>query len=315
MGITNTEREIKRTTMSYANAHRDSNLYRALFENLVGEAQSVKSKHGFRFKNPIYSIDSTIIDLCLKLFPWADYIRGCGGIKLTVKLDHQGKIPCFAVVSNAREHDSKKIREVPYQPGDVLIFDRGYRDYGYFEAITERKAWFVTRLMSNTVHKCIGKRKIKKGGSIVSDSEITISSMANKVMFRKILVRDPETRKEVILLTNNLQWSAETVASVYKDRWQIELFFKAIKQNLKIKRFYGNSRNAVMTQIWIALIAYLMFYLLKAKFNCWEMSFTNFISVFKTILFLRVSLYEILFGTSPPSKPKYVLQGELGFVW
>ena len=116
-------------------------------------------------------------------------------------------------------------------------------------------------------------------------------------------------------MTNNLQWSAATVAGVYKDRWQIELFFKAIKQNLKIKRFYGNSKNAVMTQIWIALIAYLLFYILKQKSKCWGLSFTNFISVIKTMLFQRVSLYDWLSGTSPPLKPKLALADNLEFTW
>ena len=315
MGITNTEREIKRSTMAYANAHRNSNLFMALFEHLLGKAQTIENKHGFRFKNPLYSIDATIIDLCLKLFPWADFRKGKGGIKLTIKLDHQGKIPCFAIVSNAREHDSKKIREVPYNPGDVLVFDRGYTDYAYFASICEGKAWFVTRLRSNAVYKSVGKREIKAGGNIISDFYITIPSLSNELVFRKILVRDPETKKKITLLTNNLEWSATTVASVYKDRWQIELFFKAIKQNLKIKRFYGNSKNAVMTQILIAMIAYLLFYLLKAKCKCWKMSFTNFISVFKTILFQRTLLYDLLCGTSPPLKPKLVVQNELEFVW
>jgi IS4 transposase len=135
------------------------------------------------------------------------------------------------------------------------------------------------------------------------------------LIFRKIIVLDPVTKKKITLLTNNLQWSSVTVASVYKDRWQIELFFKAIKQNLKIKRFYGNSKNAVMTQIWIAFITYLLFYLLKAKFSRWEISFTNFISVFKTILFQRTSLFDLLSGTSPPYKPKQEDYGNLEFVW
>ena len=116
MGITNTEREIKRSTLSYANAHRDSNLYQGLFEYLLAQAQPIKGKHGMRFKNPLYSIDSTTIDLCLKLFPWADFRKEKGGIKLTVKLDHQGKIPCFAVVSKAREHDINKIPEIGLCP-------------------------------------------------------------------------------------------------------------------------------------------------------------------------------------------------------
>jgi len=315
MGITDTQREIKRSTLSYANAHRNADLFKAVFENLLTQAQAVKSNHGFKFKNPLYSIDSTIIDLCLKLFPWADFRKGKGGIKLTVKLDHQGKIPCFVVQSNAREHDSRKIEEVPYSPGDVLVFDRGYTDYGYFKGLCEEKVWFVTRLKSNAVYKRVAKREVKEGRTIVSDYEIVIPSLSKEIRLRKIIAFDPETKKRVVLLTNNLKWSAATIARVYRDRWQIEIFFKAIKQNLKINRFYGNSKNAVMSQIWTALIVYLLFYLMKAKFKSWELSFTNFISVIKTILFQRRPLYELLCGTSPPPKPKLVVQGNLEFVW
>jgi putative transposase len=315
MGITNTEREIKRSTLSYANTHRDSNLFKAVFEKLLGEAQSKGTAHGFRFKNPLYSIDSTTIDLCLKLFPWAYFRKGKGGIKLTVKLDHQGRIPCFAVMSNAREHDIKKMKEVPYSAGDVLVFDRGFTDYAYFSTLCEEKVWFVTRLKKNAVYKRVGKRKVKEGGNIISDYEIKIPSLSKELTFRKITARDPETKKRIVILTNNLQWSAATIASVYKDRWQIELFFKAIKQNLKIERFYGNSKNAVMTQVWIALIAYLLFYLLKAKFKSWELSFTNFISVIKTMLFQRTGLYGYLCCTSPPPKIKVFERGNLEFAW
>ena len=315
MGISNPERGIKRSTLSYANSHRDSNLFKAVFETLLNEAQSLKEPHGFRFKNPLYSIDSTIIDLCLKLFPWADFRKGKGGIKLTVKLDHQGKIPCFMVLSNAREHDTKKIWEVPYSAGDVLVFDRGYCDYEYFSTICSGKAWFVTRLKKNAVYKRIRKRETKKGGSIISDYEILIPRLSKETVLREIIVRDPKTKKKIVILTNNLQWSNATVAAVYKERWQIELFFKAIKQNLKIKRFYGNTKNAVMTQICIGLIAYLLYYLLKEKCKSWELSFTNFISVVKTILFQRILLFDLLCGTSQPYKPKPEPPGNLEFVW
>jgi putative transposase len=275
----------------------------------------MKIKHGFRFQNPLFSIDSTTIDLCLKLFPWADFRKGKGGIKLTVKLDHQGKIPCFAIVSNAREHDSKKIREVPYKAGDVLVFDRGYNDYSYFKTLCEDKVWFVTGLKSNAVFRRVKKRYVKEGSNIISDYEIKIPSLSKEIILRKIIVLDPKRRKKIVLLTNNLQWSSCTVSDVYKDRWQIELFFKAIKQDLKIKRFYGNSKNAVMTQIWIALIAYLLYYLLKAKFNNWDLSFTNFISVVKTMLFQRISLYDLVCCTGPPPKPKPVVQYNFEFTW
>jgi IS4 transposase len=238
-----------------------------VFEYLVIEAQAVKEPHGFKFKNPLYSIDSTIIDLCLKLFPWADYRKEKGGIKMTMKLDHQGKIPCFAIVSNAREHDSKKICAVPYNTGDVLVFDRGYVNYEYFAEICAEKAWFVTRLKSNAVYKRGKKNPVPESGNILSDCEIIIPRLSREIKLRKIIARDPETKKRIVILTNNLKWSSATVAGIYKERWQIELFFKALKQNLKINRFYGNSENAVMTQIWIALITYLLCYLLKAKFK------------------------------------------------
>jgi len=315
MGITNGEREVKRSTLSYANAHRSADLFKAVFLSLLIQAQAQLRSHGFRFKNPLYSIDSTTIDLCLKLFPWAEFRKGKAGIKLTVKLDHQGKIPCFVVESNAREHDAKKVREVPYEAGDVLVFDRGYADYGYFASICDKKAYFVTRLKKNAVYKRVKKNPVKKDGNIISDYEIIIPSMPKEITLRKIIVRDPETKERIVLLTNNLKWSSVTIAGIYKDRWQIELFFKAIKQNLKIKRFYGNSKNAVMTQIWIALIAYLMFYLLKVKSKILRLSFTNFISVIKTILFQRISIYDLLSGTSPPPKPKKLHECQPEFAW
>ena len=315
LGIANTEREIKRSTLSYANAHRSSILFKEVFENLLEQAQSNKSTHGFKFKNPLYSIDSTTIDLCMKLFPWADFRKGKAGIKLTIKLDHQGKIPCFAIVSNAREHDSSKTYKIPYKAGDVLVFDRGFTDYGYFKSICNKKAWFVTRLKKNAVYKYAGKRTIMRDGNIISDYNIVIPKLSNEITLRKIIVRDPETKKKVVLLTNNLQWSASTIAAVYRDRWQIELFFKALKQNLKITRFYGNSRNAVMTQIWIALIAYLLFYLLKMKFKNWNISFTNLISVFKTMLFQRYSFYELFCKQDLLYKSEQKTLYNLEFIW
>jgi len=315
IGITSVEREVKRSTLSYANTHRDAGLFEALFKSLVIQAQSIPDKHSFKFKNPLYSIDSTVIDLCLKLFPWADFRKEKGGIKLTIKLDHQGKIPCFAVVTDAREHDTKGIKKVPYNPGDVFVFDRGYVDYAYFESLCMEKVWFVTRLKKNAVFRYSKKRSVTEGANVLSDYEITIPSLSNEITLRKIIVRDPETKKKIVILTNNLQWSSATIAGIYKDRWQIELFFKALKQNLKIKRFYGNSKNAVMTQIWIALIAYLLFYMLKQKSKQWELSFTIFISVIKTMLFQRICLYDWLCGTSPPIKPKLSSCYNLEFIW
>ena len=188
-------------------------------------------------------------------------------------------------------------------------------NYGYFASICGKKAWFVTRLKKNTLYKRVKKREVKGNENIISDYEIIIPSLSKDIILRKIIVRDPETKKRIEILTNNIKWSAATVAGVYKDRWQIEMFFKAMKQNLKIKRFYGNCKNAVMTQIWLAMIGYLLFYILKQKSKCWELSFRNYISVIKTMLFQRVCLYDWLCGTSPPLKSKLALADNLEFAW
>jgi putative transposase len=281
---------------------------------MLEKARQNGARHGFRFKNPLYSVDATTIDLCLKLFPWADFRKNKGGIKLTVKLDHRGKIPCFVSESNAREHDTRKIRSIPFAANDVVVFDRGYADYEYFASLSEQKVWFVTRLKKNARYKRVKKNE-SAGKNIVSDYEIIIPGYSKEKRLRKIRVRDPGTGKKITLLTNNLKWAASTVSAVYKDRWQIELFFKAIKQNLKIKRFYGNSKNAVMTQIWIALIVYLLFYLLKVQTNNMAMSFTNFISVVKTMLFQRLCLFEWMLNPSPPPKLPENLSAQQEFVW
>jgi hypothetical protein len=150
LGIFDKVKEMKRSTLFYANQNRNADLFKSLFAAVLVKAQTRKESHGFRFKNPLYSIDSTTIDLCLKLFPWADFRENKGGIKLTVKgtfkrADHQGKIPCFAIEANARRHDSQKIRDVPLESGDVVVFDRGYFDCAYFVALTGSKVWFVAR--------------------------------------------------------------------------------------------------------------------------------------------------------------------------
>jgi putative transposase len=306
--------EVKRSTLSYANNNRSSALYKGVFETILEKTRQNSVSHRFRFKNPLYSVDATTVDLCLKLFPWADFRKNKGGIKLTVKLDHQGKIPCFVTSSNAREHDCKKIRLIPFSANDVVVFDRGYTDYAYFASLTGQKVWFVTRLKKNAKFRRVKKNKAA-GKDIVSDYEIIIPGYSKDRQLRKIMVRDPETGKKITLLTNNLKWAGSTVSGVYRDRWQIELFFKAIKQNLKIKRFYGNSKNAVMTQIWIALIVYLLFYLLKVQTKNMEMSFTNFISVIRTMLFQRICLFEWLLNPSPPPRLPAPPSVQMEFVW
>lgn len=293
---------VKRSTISYANEKRDAKLFEDLFYKLLNQVPTGKQKHGFRFKNPLYSIDATTIDLCLKLFPWADFRDTKAGVKLSVKLDHCGKVPCFAVISNARKHESKEVVNIPLKSGDIVAFDRGYNNYNYFANLCREKIYFVTRIKTNATYTVIQENETGRNKSILSDQIIELNGFyAQKncpFYLRKIVSYDPDTDRTIEILTNHLVWAASTIAGVYKDRWHIELFFKAIKQNLKIKRFYGTSRNAVDTQIWIALIAYLLFCILKFTIKATR-TFTCFISVFPTVLFQRRSLFD-WFAETPP---------------
>jgi putative transposase len=174
LGISSAEkREVKRSTLSYANNHRTSKLYERLFYKMYEKAGKRSEGHGFRFKNKLYSVDATTIDLCLKLFPWAAFRENKGGVKLTVKLDHRGKIPAFVIFGNAREHESKKIKEIPFEAEDIAVFDRGFTDYGYFRALNDQKVWFVTRLKKNAAYRIIKKNE-SKSKNIKSDYEIKI---------------------------------------------------------------------------------------------------------------------------------------------
>jgi IS4 transposase len=168
-------------------------------------------------------------------------------------------MPCFAAEANARGHDSKKMRPVPFAANDAVVFDCGYADYGCFSSLSGQKAWFVTRLKKNAKLRR-AKKNDATGANIISDYEIVIPGYSKEKRLRKIIARGPDAGEKTTPLTNDLKWAASTASAAYKDRRQIEVFFKAIKQNLKIKRFYGNSKNAATTQIWIAPIAYLLFY-------------------------------------------------------
>jgi len=302
LGITRT---VKRSTIAYANEHRDSRLFEDLFYAILATVPVKDQNHGFKFKNPLYSIDATTIDLCLKLFPWADFREKKAGIKLSIKLDHRGKIPCFAVISNARKHESQDLPNIPLESGDIVAFDRGYNHYGYFATLCKRSIYFVTRLKSNATYSVVSKNNTGQSNRIISDEIIELNGFyAHKdcpFHLRKIVSYDPVTEKTIEILTNQLQWAASTIAAIYKDRWQIELFFKAIKQNLKIKRFYGTSKNAVHTQIWIALISYLLFSILKFMTKA-ARTFTCFVSVFPTVAFQRRSLFDWFSEIPPPPR-------------
>jgi hypothetical protein len=312
------ERPIKRSTISYANKNRTFKLFEDTYFSLLHKVSSLNIDHKHRFKNPLFSIDATTIDLCLKLFPWADFRKGKAGIKLSVTLDHKGYVPCFVTMYNAQEHEVTKVDVEKFNEGDIIAFDRGYNDYKLFHSMNEKKIIFVTRQKSNAKYHVCKKNceNISKG--ILSDEIISFTGKeASKncpEQLRRIVSRDKVTGKKIVILTNQLVWAGSTIAAVYRDRWHIELFFKAMKQNLMIKSFLGTSQNAVLIQIWTALIAYLLFSYIKYKSKA-NICFRNFMTVLPTILFQRRNLWEILFGNigSPTPKPKPVNQFSFGF--
>lgn len=260
---------VKRTTLSRANQHLSSNFYEALFGKLYQRCQQGAPGHRFRFKHKLFSLDSSLLDVSLKVFPQREYNKMKAAYKLHVGLDHDGLIPAFATVTPGKVHDQNQAKLMNFRPGSVLVFDRGYSDYKWHNQLTSKGIFWVTRIRSNAKYKVLERKPVNKSQGVTSDQVIEYtsvrSSKSNLRPVRRIGYRDQETGKHYVFTTNQLNWSAKTVADIYKQRWQVELFFKWIKQNLKIKAFVGNTDNAVMTQVLVALCVYLM--LAYLKFN------------------------------------------------
>jgi putative transposase len=260
-------RRISKTSLARINEKQPYTLYEALFGELVKRCQAFSPGHVFRFKNPLFSLDSSLIDLSLALFPWSDHNRHRGAVKLHVGLDHGGHFPAFATITEGRRHDVPVGREFDFPKGSIVVIDKGYTDYGWYKQLTDKGIFFITRQRNNALYRVIERRQINRDQGVTSDQviELTGSQLKKTSMprLRRVGYRDPETGKHYVFLTNHFGLSAKTIADVYRDRWQVELFFKAIKQNLKIHAFVGNSFNAVLTQIWIALCTYLLLSFLK----------------------------------------------------
>jgi len=269
-----------RTTLAYANEHRPWEVYQDVFYSVLGRCSALAATKGrkFRFKNPLRSLDSTVIDLCVKVFDWARFRRTKGAIKLHLQLDHQGYLPCWALVTEGKTHDVKAAQGLSFAPGTIVAMDRGYNDYRLFAAWTAADVFFVTRAKENMVYEVVEDRDVPERGNVLSDETICLTGVGAEAKcpyhLRRIVVWDEENAREIVLLTNLFHLAASTVAAVYKERWQIELFFKALKQNLKVKTFVGTSENAVKTQIWVALIAILLLKYLQLR-SSWGWSLSN----------------------------------------
>jgi hypothetical protein len=297
-----------RSTLAYANEHRKWELYQTVFGELLQQCHSVAAgKKKFRFKNKLLSLDSTSIDLCASLFDWAQYKRTKGAVKLHLLLDNEGYLPCFACITDGKKHDVTVGRQLRLQPGTIVVMDKGYVDYSWWKQIGEDGAYFVTRFKEDLKYEATGNREVPQNSNVRLDQDIRITPYRQEfeLKLRRVVIWDEEKQEEITFLTNHLGFGATTIARIYKERWQIELFFKSLKQLLRVKTFVGTSANALKTQIWTALIAMLVLkYLqLKSKF-AWSLS--HLVALVRQQLFVYRDLYIWL---DAPFQAPPVLEG------
>lgn len=289
--------KLSRSTLSDANNKRDYRIYKDLFFLLLSRVQKIAPKYKLKLNRKLFVLDSTTIDLCLKLFPWARFRKAKGAIRLHTLMQVDGSLPVFVQVTDGKVHDQTVAKTLQIPKGSFVVYDRGYTNYAQYKSYNDNDIRFVTRMKKNAQTSLVKSNATVKDSNVLSDEHVIFIGHYTAKKYpdpiRKIVYQDTENNKELVFLTNDFDLDARTIADIYKARWEIELFFKTIKQNLKIKRFIGNSPNAVWTQAWIALIAYLLVsyqkFLLKTKYSIQK--------VFKIIqvnLFERKSLKELL---------------------
>lgn len=311
-----------RSTLAYANEHRPWQLYEDLFHQLLAQCRAVAAHatagaRKFRFKHKLLSMDATVIDLCARVFDWARFRRTKGAVKLHLLLDHDGFLPCYAVITEGKQHEVRVARQWSYEPGTLLVMDRGYNDYAWFADLTRQGVYFVTRLKDNADYIVLEKRELPRRRGLLRDQVICFYQQARdgqEGYFRRIEFYDEEQDRVLVFVTNHLTLAAATVAEVYQQRWQIELFFKALKQSLRVKTFVGTSANALKTQIWAALIAMLLIkYLqLKATFG-WSLS--NLVALLRQQLFVYRDLWVWIDHPFQAPEPSPALPQQLAMAW
>jgi len=288
-----------RSTLAYANSHRPWQVFETVFQQLLTHCQKRLgvAKAGAKLGLPgkLLSLDATVIDLCAAVFDWAQFRTTKGAVKLHLLLDHDGYLPCYAVITEGKVHEIQVARKLKLQRGTMLVFDRGYTDYSWFQRLTEEGVHFVTRLKDNATYIVV-ERRPATGDGVLADEIIVLEKQAGSEtapFLRRIRYWDEANQRELVFLTNHLDLLATTVAAVYQERWQIELLFKALKQNLRVKTFVGTTANALKTQIWTALIALLAvkFLQLQASFP-WSLS--RLIALLRQQLFVYRDLWRWL---------------------
>lgn len=299
-------RRVTRSTLARVNEHQPCAFYEALFGTLYHRCRPSAPGHRFRFKNPLYSIDSSLVDLSLKIFPWGHFALGKSAMKLHVGLDHRGYLPAFATITDSHTSDIAVARTLELGRGSIVVFDKGYDDYSWYTALTNKGIFFIGRQKRGALYKVVERRSVNREQGIVCDQTIELTGLKSRkeplARLRRVVYRDAESGKRYVFVTNHFALAPSTIAACYKERWQIELFFKWIKQNLKIKAFLGTSKNAVMTQIWIALCVYLMLAYFKFLSGI-RASMQHMIRLLQLNLFARRDLLALLNGDPPAPEP------------
>ena len=291
--------KVSRSTLAEANETRDWRIYADFAQVLIGMARKLYAEDdfGLALQQTAYALDSTTIDLCLSLFPWARFRRRKGAVKVHTLMDLRGSIPCFIHVTAGNIHDLNILDELLFEPGSFYIMDRGYIDFGRLYALAQSLAFFVVRAKSNLDYSRRTSRQVDKSTGLRSDQTILLkgpkTSQAYPEPLRRISYLDTDTQKRFVFLTNNFTLPALTIPQLYKCRWRVELFFKWIKQYLRIKAFYGTSQNAVKTQIWIAISVYLLVAILKKELDI-DRSLGQILQILSITLFEKVYIDQVL---------------------
>jgi transposase len=291
--------KVSRSTLADANEVRDWRIYADFAQHLIGIARKLYHKEQLvvDVEQTVYALDATTIDLCLSVFPWAHFRKAKAAVKLHTLIDLRGNIPTFIHISDGKLHDVNVLDVMLIEPGSIYLMDRGYVDFERLYRITRSLAFFVTRAKSTFKFERIYSHPVDKSIGLICDQTIklTVPATAKKYpdKLRRVKYRDPETNKVLVFLTNNFDLSAKTIADLYKQRWQVELFFKWIKQNLRIKTFYGTSENAVKTQIWIAVSVYLMVAIIRKRLKI-EASLYTILQILSVSVFERTELNQLL---------------------
>lgn len=291
--------KISRSTLAHANETRPWQIYADFAQILIRKARDLYAQDSFgvNLKQTAYAFDSTTIDLCLALFPWARFRKHKAAVKLHTLIDLRGNIPCFVHITDGKVHDLNALDHLILEPGAVYMLDRGYIDFARLFTFVQQSAFFVTRAKSNLTHLRTAYRPVNKNTGLRSDHTIRLSGFntakAYPDLLRRISYTDPQTQKHLVFLTNNFSLPALRIPQLYKARWQVELFFKWIKQYLRIKAFYGTSENAVRTQIWIALSIYVLAAIVKKELHI-QRSLGEILQIFSISLFEKMPITQAL---------------------